>query len=360
MTDQANRRLTIEQAAEWWVVLCDGSCSDAERHEFFDWVNRSPDRIEAFLWVVATHSALRSPRLRWPTAPEDTIVRAALTNHGAAIQGPWEQAPQQVAASSRKRMPPRSSRRRWSLVAATIVAVVAMSLWLSNVWFGIPHRYDTGIGEQRSIVLSDGTIVTLNTRSRMTVRMNRASRTVQLTTGEALFQVAKDPHRAFIVTSGAASIRAVGTEFNVRSRTTDDVITVIEGRIEVVDKGQSFATQANASGAPVRLAVGEQVIVARDGTEELRKVADLGRVTAWTQRYIVLDDQPLAEVALEFNRYNERRFIIADRELAQRRISGVFTANDLDSFVDFLRSIPTVEIRTLSNGDQLVERRTPR
>src|SRR5690606_21686104 len=142
-------------------------------------------------------------------------------------------------------------------------AVVA-ALAVFAVWFGIEHRgttYSTGVGEQRIVKLTDGSIVTLNTRSRAFVRFADDVREVELIEGEALFQVEHDAHRPFRVAAGSVLVEAIGTQFNVL-RQTATTVSVVEGAVKVA------SVEANASAEDkvgVRLSVGEQLEIAASG-----------------------------------------------------------------------------------------------
>ncbi len=93
--------------------------------------------------------------------------------------------------------------------------------------------YSTDIGERRSITLADGSTVDLNARSKLRIEFSSAERRVELLDGQALFQVAKDKQRPFIVHSGDATVRAVGTQFDVYRKDSGTTITVLEGRVAV-------------------------------------------------------------------------------------------------------------------------------
>ena len=166
----------------------------------------------------------------------------------------------------------------------------------------------------------------LNSRSRIRVRFADAERSVDLLAGQALFRVAKDKMRPFVVRSGDASIRAVGTEFDVYQKRQGTVITVIEGRVSVGDS---------------LLAAGEQLTVASTptSTSAARPVhANIAAATAWTQRQLVFESATLADVADEINRYNDRQLVIDDAGLNDFHISGVFSSTDPASLVRFLRT----------------------
>lgn len=344
-----------EEAALWWIILGQPDCTSADRLEFSKWISRSPERVEAFLWVATTHRALMSPRLHWPTTPAETLVHDAQDSKTITYPRGWAGRLTALEDHESASLWSVRSWKRWALASAACgLAVISLLLWIAVVRPLIPQDYQTGIGKQRSILLKDGTVMTLNTHSLVTVRFEAHERRVTLKEGEALFHVGKDPRRAFIVTTRAASIRDVGTEFNVRTGAARDVISVLQGKIEVASLPPPGGTDRALAAGYILIESGQQALVDRTGTR-VQPIGDVSAVTAWTERRIVLDAQPLGDVAAEFNRYSTTHFVIITPTLAARRISGVFATDDSQSFDDFLRGLPNVRVRTLPNGDKEVE-----
>lgn len=315
-----------EQASAWWILLNDGDATPADHHAFGEWVARSPERVEAFLQTARLTRALQSSDLRWPDTPVATLISEARAAAVGVIDLPMRHA---TRASMQSGASPRTRRA----IVASIVAVAAgLALWV----FSSPDHYTTAIGEQRSVVLSDGTVITLNTSSEIEVRMRRDRRTVELLSGEALFEVARDPLRPFDVTAGKTNVRAVGTQFNVDRRQSTTTVTVVEGKVAVGN---------------LPLAAGEQLIVAPNRTPRAARV-DPAKATLWTRRKLVFEHRPLGEVAEEFNRYNRERIDIESPQLRNQEITGVFEANNPESFTTFLATIPDVVVER--TGDKRV------
>jgi transmembrane sensor len=219
----------------------------------------------------------------------------------------------------------------FAIVAATVA-------WLYN---GV--TYATGIGEQRTIRLPDSSLVDLNACSVIKVRFSRNMRTVQLVEGQALFHVAKDTHRPFIVHSGGLAVRAVGTEFDVYRKRTGTVVTVLEGRVAI--EGRDREGDVSPTSPPeATLSAGEQLTVTNAITTLRPRLADVSAATAWTQRRFVFEDTPLADVAEEFNRYSARRLIIEDPELARQQISGIYSSTNPSPLIGFLSAQPQLEV----------------
>jgi len=240
------------------------------------------------------------------------------------------------------------------LVAAILLAVGAVIGYRAV----LDPTYVTGIGEQRSLVLPDSSILELNARSKVRVRYSEHERAIDLLEGQALFHVAKSPARPFIVYTGETRVRAVGTEFDVYRKTTGTVITVVEGRVSVYGEsptelpapGSTAAGQVTRNEALQTLDAGEQLTLT-PGAIRKAEHANLVGATAWTQRQLVFDSTPLAEVAEEFNRYNTRRLSVDPVHLENFRVSGIFSSTDPASLIRFLHEQPG--IRVTESGPQI-------
>jgi transmembrane sensor len=314
-----------EEAAEWFVEFRTGGADAEVRRQFNAWLRQSPDHVRAYLEtaVVWNTGVALDPKRRYQESDlialagaEDTVVR--LDDVSAPPTAVARRAGAAAARAARRLAIPALYGIAASLLVVAVVELTTLTL----------HRgiYATEIGEQRSIALADGSTVELNSRSRIRVRFADAERSVDLLAGQALFRVAKDKMRPFVVRSGDASIRAVGTEFDVYQKRQGTVITVIEGRVSVGDS---------------LLAAGEQLTVASTptSTSAARPVhANIAAATAWTQRQLVFESATLADVADEINRYNDRQLVIDDAGLNDFHISGVFSSTDPASLVRFLRT----------------------
>ena len=197
--------------------------------------------------------------------------------------------------------------------------------------------YATALGERRSIEFADGSTVELNSRSKIRVKYSKQERDVELIEGQALFHVAHDTSRPFIVAVGATRIRAVGTQFDVYKKSSATVVTVVEGRVAVAPR------LAPESGSSFLLAAGEQLTVTSESAQKTAS-PNISGATAWTHAEIVFDAATLSDVAEEFNRYNKRQLIIEDPDLLSFHISGTFSSVDPESLIRFLRQRPGVQV----------------
>jgi transmembrane sensor len=340
-----------EQAAQWWVTLHSEECTAADRRTFAEWVARSPERVEAYLRFASLSGALHSSAIRWPDAAAETLISEAKAAPSEVVSLeralPFEGEP---AASDRAVALNGHARRSvLTLSAAAAVLIFAAATWLL---VAAPERYQTRLGEQRSVVLDDGSIIALNTSSTVEVDFDENRRVVRLTEGEALFEVVHDAKRPFDVIAGATTVRAIGTRFNVDRRRTTTTVTVLEGRV-LVEEQSRVATRSRS--VSLGLAAGERVVVTPYGIGAPERVANVVPITAWTQRRLIFEGRPLGEVAAEFNRYNREQIRIEDALLRQQEVTGVFDASDPDSFVTFLSQIAGVQIEETADGHRVVK-----
>jgi transmembrane sensor len=336
-----------EQASAWWMLLNYGDVKLADHHAFRKWVARSPERVEAFLQTAILTRALESKQL-WPDTPIETLIQDAKSATKVVTHYPAREPFSPPGTST-----PRSERRALSKIPRPLVLIATTLMLLVSVamtsYFSGIQRFQTSLGEQRSVVLSDGSVVTLNTSSLIEVHMAKHHRTVELRSGEALFEVAHDSTRPFVVAAGNATVRAVGTRFNVDRRSDSTTITVVEGKVAV------FTGIVNAKGDTdeLPLAAREQLTV-RPHAASRPVPANLGSATAWTQRKLVFEHRALGEVAEEFNRYNLERIVIDSSDLRNEEITGAFEANNPASFMSFLAKLPDVRIERIPGENRFI------
>lgn len=331
-----------EQAAHWWVVFHDGEASPDDHQEFRDWVVRSPERVEAYLRIARLNQALRSPAVRWPETPAGELVREANAS-----------SPDVTSLSFRKSGSLVKSRQGGvDFRSRILIGLAAMLLiGVGSAWFvWRPLQLQTQFGEQGSFLLEDGSRVTLNSASKIEVRLRRDRRLVTLVAGEALFEVAHDGARPFEVRAGQATLRAVGTQFDVDVRPTRTTVTVTEGRVAVLSVGEG-----RQRGTPLpTLGVADQLIITPAGSLVPQHGVNVTAALSWTQHKIIFEHRSVGDVAEEFNRYNRERIQIVSKELREQEITGAFTSNDPNSFLGFLSNIPGVRIREDGAGGHVV------
>lgn len=285
--------------------------------------DRTSDRIraEAAAWLARLQSSAR-------TEDSDRAFRVWLDNdaHRAAFEQAneiWDILPgaarlETIEQADRPRV-------RWRQPVAALASAAAIMLMVGHFWTARLPVYETGVGQQQSVTLDDGTRIALNTDSAVTIDYKTHSREVRLDRGEAMFEVSKDPSRPFIVTREDKQIRALGTRFVVREGPQRVAVTLVEGSVEV------SRLQHDQPVPIARLRPGERItLVGKAGALVDRPAIDV--VTAWRKGEVMFDDVMLFDAVNEFNRYNARTAIVADPDVAVLRISGTFTTRDPADF----------------------------
>lgn len=249
----------------------------------------------------------------------------------------------QLAAAVPKTPPVRKHRAFWMAGAAALAACLIAAIGLITLQPG--ERIETRTGEIRRIPLEDGSTAAINTQTVIEVAMKPAVRVVKMGRGEAWFQVAPSPERPFIVEAGRVRVRAVGTAFSVRNRERGADVTVTEGVVE--------AWVERAEGHKVKLAAGSWAFVGDDAaiTQAAVPPAEIDRKLAWRAGKIDLAGETLAEAVAEFNRYNDRKVVIADQKLSQERFYGVFRTDDPIGFAAAIRQSLGTSISTEGSGE---------
>ncbi len=340
---EARRQRALEEAAAWLVRSQSNALTAADRVALTDWLRESPLHVAAMLCVSHTDHALASFDA-WDSIPVEPPEVG-----DAVVEWP---------SSALSREPVKAWSTPWR-VAATASAVVLMGVMVAGLWWqGLigGSVFRTSTGERRDVALQDGSTLRLGPQTRVRVQLTRGERRVVLEAGEAVFKVAKDVARPFLVDADGTRVRAVGTEFGVEKRAGGVLVTVAEGRV-AISRSETFLsspTNAPDANAVVALAAGEQLSVPSKGARRtsIRKV-DTASSLAWANGRLIFDNDSLATVVDRFNQYNSVQIKVTDQQLATRRISGSFDATDLDSLLGFLKSAVPVEIQRESDGREI-------
>jgi transmembrane sensor len=217
-------------------------------------------------------------------------------------------------------------------------------------------EYATATGEQRAFELEDGSVLHLNTHSRIALRLSRQVREVRLLQGEALFRVHHDSARPFRVYTSDAVIQAVGTQFNVYNRADGTEVAVIEGRVKVSPRASSATMKYGAPEMtlpedPATRSIGasEAAHVER-GQLSVRAMPVVADVIAWQERRLVFRNETLEHIVAEFNRYTVRQIRLNGVGVRSRVFSGVFDVDDPDSLAQVLARDATLSVSSSEQG----------
>lgn len=314
------------EALSWASLIEDGPLSAEQQQQLEAWV--SADIKHKGALIRARAASLRLDRLAALAGGRSVLKSAPETN---------------------------TTRRRVLATAASVSGLLGIGAWLSHglieeAWGGT--RYVSNVGELRKVVLVDGSMMTLNTQTELKVRFTSARREIDLFRGEAIFAVAPDVSRPFSVQTGNWTARAVGTAFVVRRWDTGATeVTVTEGVVEMLSANEQ------AAGNRRRVAAHQQAIVSPDGAIDVRQVSDsdLERRLAWRKQFIVFDGEPLRVALAEMNRYSYQHIAIEDPVLANRKIVGVFSTTDIQTFVSGMES--TLGVEAVQSGNTILLRR---
>lgn len=235
-------------------------------------------------------------------------------------------------------------------IALSIALACGALAWLNPAYK--TERFDTAIGERRSLVLDDGSTLLLDSASHVEVHWRLLSRQVDLRAGQVLFDVAAAVYRPFVVSAGTARVEVRGTLFNVRRLDNDDVrVTLARGRVEVAPAGEAQA--------PTILMPGQQVDSIGGHLTPVAKV-DASTAMAWKDDRIVFEQTPLDEAIAVLRQYRKAPIEMGDTSLAALKVTGVFDAHKVDRLLDLLPSILPVAVLRQADGAVLVQRKTTR
>lgn len=337
MTSHKRETVQLAEQAADWVVRLDDEATDQCRAELVDWLRTSPKHLDEFLLAQASYRAFHELGPQHGFQLGDlgatdiaTVVPLVVTNDGL----------------QRSKSGSRSVATRWQGWAAAAVLAglsVGLGLWVWNTQ-DPQDVFVTAVGEQRTVRLSDGSLLSLNTHSRAQVSFSKESRSINLLEGEVLFDVVPDPARPFRVMAGVTAIDVLGTQFNVRRWGEETRVSVVDGKVRVrAVPEESSASALEREEPPVLLAAGDEARVKQGESVQPLK-ADLEQTLAWRERRLVFRGTALAEVISEFNRYNRRQLRLEDERLAQRRISGVFHVDDPSTILKFLQKESALQI----------------
>jgi transmembrane sensor len=330
----------IERQASDWLARRDaGLTSAADRADFDAWLNASTiHRVEY----------LRMEHV-WDATKRLKVLGAGERSERVPPRGRW-------TLSAFFRANPRGldkhppARRLPALAAVAAVFSISIGILTFRAEFQDSDRYATAVGKVALVPLTDGSRVTLNTDSRIRVKMTATERQVDLLQGEVFFEVAKDASRPFTVKAGDSRVIAVGTQFSVRREEAGGAqIVVTEGKVRV----ESAASAPTA--APQMLAAGSIAQASASGTlVQTKPLAQTEDLMSWRRGILVFHDATLSDAAAEFNRYNAHKIRIADPRIGELRIAGSFRSTNADAFVRLLeRGYP---LRADVNGDEIVLR----
>ncbi|MDM3869938.1 FecR domain-containing protein [Porticoccus sp. W117] len=327
MTTQEMDRIEGE-AAEWVLVLNEGSLADDTLAEWRNWIDASPHHRDTYekmsnLWSMADN--LPAEASSHQQVPDDLL--SDVQNNVVPL-------------------PKRNTHWIWQSAAAAAVLVLSIFLLLP-VKKEIPVLALTGLSalqtahsEHTNYKLPDGSQVNLGANTKIQFAYDDQSRRITLVRGEAMFDVAKDPERPFIVSAGAGQYQALGTVFNVELLKNRSTLIVTEG---IVQAGLNSSDQNYDGSNYPRLVAGESVSVSREGAIGDVKQVDLNVALTWQQGQLIFVDQPLSEVFERVNRYRQKSVVVSE-ELKAMRYTGSVRSDSIDDLLNILPEVFNVKV----------------
>lgn len=312
-----------QQAAEWLARRYSGAWTLHDNMALEAWLNGDPERRRVYRQLARLWNDLDAAK------PGVADLTAAARRYQ----------PQQSPARSG------FNRTVWGLAAALLLAT-GSAYWH---WLGFETRYRTAKGETQEIVLADGSTLRLNTDSELTVAVGSARRRARLLRGEALFEVEHDAARPFVVSAGEGRIEDLGTRFDVYVQDRRVAVNVLDGQVQI-------DSPANGETLAV-LSAGDAAAYDGKGRLDPGYRSDVQNATAWLDGTLTFDDLPLPEVAAELSRYHPVTFDIADRRLADIRISGSFQSGNLAVLLKTMEASFPIRIIRLDAGHVRIESR---
>lgn len=341
--NDAETRVIAEQAAQWLADLNDDGAAVEPR--LLEWMRQSPRHVEEFLFACSLWQEVS--QLRSPTFDLDALIARARADERSNVFT-MPNAPIEAAETSDDAAHG-TLRKRRSIYGLAASVVLALAIGVA-VFVGMrAPTYSTDVGEQRSIALADGSVIDLNTSSRVEVRYSERERTILLLEGEALFTVQHDATRPFVVNVADTQVRALGTEFNVYRTAHGTEVTVRSGTVQI-----TRASEVQTVDAPRTLLTTGQAARIEASGQVSRSDADATTALMWRDRMLVFVGEPLEKVADEFNRYNRRKIEVKGTDARQKLLSGTFRADNPESLLLFLRRLDDLTVE--STGERTVIR----
>ncbi len=328
------------EAASWITVLGREQVSKAEMSELKFWLNQSERHRNAFNELTDL----------W----DDLSVLKELDDIAESVSA----LPDQQSIFRQ--------RRSFLAIAASIFIcfIISGSLyWQHLTEFNQQAQLITAVGEQRTVTLSDGSTVQINTNSRLEVDFSRDKRIIRLLQGEAYFTVAKNKQRPFYVYAGDGLVQAIGTAFNVRLKLLDEIeVTVEEGLVALASLVKKEANSAKNVGLIPSSSPGTETFIAELSAGqsttfghtvekiELIQTPELNRKLAWRQGVLAYSNDPLFKVIADISRYTNITIEIADPSLRTLPIAGYFRVGEVEALFDSLEITFGLEVKRINKN----------
>jgi transmembrane sensor len=337
----------IERDAALWLA----------RRDAGGWAERQERALETWLAENAAH---RVAFLRLEAAWQESARLQAFAAGDAGgrfpARGEWAHSPyfahsinSERAAMHGRRAAARK-RRRWltsaGIAAGLVIATVASGLAWRNYTHIDRAAWATALGGRQVVQLPDGSTATLGSKTDVRMAFSRTQRDLELTRGEAFFDVAHDAARPFVVHANGYRVIAVGTRFDVRREAGQLRVVVTRGLVRLQSAHDPSKPPAMLPAGSIATVAGDDVAISQVSVDEAKEAL------SWRDGFVVFHRTPLAEAVREFNRYNTRQIVIADPSLDALRVGGNFKLDNNDAFVRLMQAV--FPVRVEQGGREIV------
>jgi transmembrane sensor len=299
-----------DAAQDWFLRLSAPGASAADRERFRAWREADPRHAAAYDEVRAVWSQIDD-------------LEPAFAPRGRT-------APTRAPVSRRRGL---SMRWRWGAAITGLVTACVLGFVFAPTMMRLPTRlladHSTAIGQQRTVVLPDGSIAYLNTDTAIDVSFSDRRRIVKLLHGEVLFEVKKDEARPFDVLALDGKATAVGTAYAAGIADERATVTVTEGIVRVTSPDGSFD-------GPSTLTAGQQVSYRRGGAPGAARTLDADAATSWRQGAIAIRNLRLADALVEIGRYRPGRIVLLGNSARYAPVTARLSLTDIDGGIDAL------------------------
>lgn len=333
MTDDHRQ---IERDAALWLA----------RRDAGGWADRQQAALDAWL---AENTAHRVAFLRLEAAwQESARLQAFAAGDPAAripVRGEWASSPyfatpidgEQAGRRDHRGSTPRK-RWRWPIYAGIAASLLAVAVVAGGfVWRDYTRvdraSWETAMGARKVVQLPDGSTATLGSETDVRMAFSRDERDLELTRGEAFFDVAHDAARPFVVHANGYRVIAVGTRFDVRRDAGQLRVVVTRGLVRLQSAHDPAKPPAMLPAGSIATVADGDVAISRMTTDEATEAL------SWRNGFVVFHRTPLAEAVREFNRYNTRQIVIADPSLDALRVGGNFRLDNSEAFVRLMQAV---------------------
>jgi len=344
-TDLTTEQDAQQRAREWVVFLQSGEVSEADQQRFERWLALDERHCSAYqqaqsIWQAASNL----------TALGSLESLRGMHDNPATDRGLLQRIKRWVfssPSSSSSSSSGRSSRAAWPQWGAALASVLLVTLIIGSPQPAPPELivYQTQTAETRSLLLADGSEVSLSPQSSIEVSYSEEQREVKLLAGEAFFDVAKNPERPFIVDARSTRVTVLGTMFNVNNSPHGVMVAVEEGRVQVAEQGVPGRLDTE-----VKLSAGQLISVSQTAGLSQVQAIDPQTVGAWREDVRVYQARPLEQVLEDLDRYHPADLYIVDESLKALPVTAIFPTKDAQQMLTALESILPITVQAIAGG----------